>query len=92
MDQIINDQRERKSLIQFVADRPGHDLRYAIDPSKAEQELGWLPMEPVQLCSRANNSVVYRQSRMVGTDPAGRVLWRTLGKKPPNYAVTRFSR
>ena len=46
VDQIINDQRERKSLIQFVADRPGHDLRYAIDPSKAEQELGWLPMEP----------------------------------------------
>lgn len=30
-------------LIQFVADRPGHDLRYAIDPSKLNKELGWKP-------------------------------------------------
>ena len=30
-------------LITFVADRPGHDRRYAIDPSKAEAELGWAP-------------------------------------------------
>ena len=30
-------------LISFVADRPGHDRRYAIDPSKAERELGWAP-------------------------------------------------
>jgi len=28
-------------LIEFVTDRPGHDLRYAIDPSKIESELGW---------------------------------------------------
>jgi dTDP-glucose 4,6-dehydratase len=31
----------RQSLIQFVDDRPGHDRRYAIDPSKIERELGW---------------------------------------------------
>lgn len=31
------------SLIKFVADRPGHDRRYAIDPSKIENELGWRP-------------------------------------------------
>ncbi len=31
----------RRSLITFVADRPGHDQRYAIDASKLEQELGW---------------------------------------------------
>lgn len=30
-------------LITFVADRPGHDRRYAIDPGKAEAELGWVP-------------------------------------------------
>jgi dTDP-glucose 4,6-dehydratase len=35
----------REALIQFVADRPGHDLRYAIDASKLEQELGWRPRE-----------------------------------------------
>ncbi len=32
------------SLIKFVTDRPGHDRRYAIDPAKAETELGWKPL------------------------------------------------
>ena len=31
-------------LITFVADRPGHDLRYAIDPSRMREELGWRPL------------------------------------------------
>jgi dTDP-glucose 4,6-dehydratase len=33
------------SLIRFVKDRPGHDRRYAIDPSLIETELGWRPRE-----------------------------------------------
>src|SRR6266404_5195338 len=33
------------SLIRFVKDRPGHDRRYAIDPSLIETELGWRPLE-----------------------------------------------
>lgn len=32
-----------ESLITFVADRKGHDMRYAIDPEKIHKELGWLP-------------------------------------------------
>lgn len=32
-----------ESLIQFVTDRKGHDMRYAIDPAKIHRELGWLP-------------------------------------------------
>ena len=32
-----------ESLIKFVTDRPGHDMRYAIDPTKLETELGWEP-------------------------------------------------
>ena len=32
-----------ESLIKFVADRKGHDMRYAIDPTKVHNELGWLP-------------------------------------------------
>ena len=32
-----------ESLITFVADRKGHDMRYAIDPTKIHKELGWLP-------------------------------------------------
>jgi dTDP-glucose 4,6-dehydratase len=35
----------RKSLIHFVADRPGHDQRYAIDAGKIATELGWEPRE-----------------------------------------------
>ncbi len=35
----------RESLISYVADRPGHDMRYAIDASKLERELGWRAQE-----------------------------------------------
>jgi len=35
----------RRALINFVADRPGHDHRYAIDPAKIEGELGWRAKE-----------------------------------------------
>lgn len=34
-----------RDLITFVKDRPGHDLRYAIDATKIERELGWVPQE-----------------------------------------------
>ncbi len=39
------DHTARRDLITFVKDRPGHDLRYAIDCSKLENELGWAPRE-----------------------------------------------
>jgi dTDP-glucose 4,6-dehydratase len=39
------DRKKHESAINFVADRPGHDLRYAIDPTKIERELGWRPGE-----------------------------------------------
>lgn len=35
----------REKLIRFVTDRPGHDLRYAIDPTRISTELGWRPHE-----------------------------------------------
>jgi dTDP-glucose 4,6-dehydratase len=48
---LLDERRPRKSgaryrdLITFVPDRPGHDRRYAIDPSKAERDLGWKALE-----------------------------------------------
>ena len=43
---ILRELGKPESLIQFVKDRPGHDLRYAIDPAKIQRELGWKPETP----------------------------------------------
>lgn len=40
---ILKELDKDESLITYVTDRPGHDLRYAIDPSKINRELGWFP-------------------------------------------------
>ena len=40
---IIHELGKDESLITYVTDRKGHDLRYAIDPTKIHEELGWLP-------------------------------------------------
>ena len=45
LDRVRPMHRSYKSLITFVTDRPGHDLRYAIDASKLEAELGWRALE-----------------------------------------------
>jgi dTDP-glucose 4,6-dehydratase len=42
---VLDQLGKPRSLLQFVKDRPGHDRRYAIDPSLAESELGWRPRE-----------------------------------------------
>jgi dTDP-glucose 4,6-dehydratase len=45
LDELVPDSRigMRQQLIRFVADRPGHDLRYAIDARRITRELGWQP-------------------------------------------------
>lgn len=40
---ILNLLDKPESLIEYVTDRKGHDLRYAIDPEKIKRELGWIP-------------------------------------------------
>ncbi|MBQ4565414.1 MAG: dTDP-glucose 4,6-dehydratase [Oscillospiraceae bacterium] len=40
---ILRELDKPESLITYVTDRPGHDRRYAIDPTKIHRELGWLP-------------------------------------------------
>ncbi len=42
---LLQSLNKSQSLITYVRDRPGHDRRYAIDPSLAEDELGWKPLE-----------------------------------------------
>ena len=41
---ILKEIGKSEDLIKYVTDRPGHDMRYAIDPSKIHNELGWLPV------------------------------------------------
>ncbi len=43
VETILHVLKKSKNLIQFVADRPGHDRRYAIDFSKIRKDLGWAP-------------------------------------------------
>ena len=42
-DKLGRDAGQSEQLISYVKDRPGHDLRYAIDASKINRELGWKP-------------------------------------------------
>ncbi|WP_199260818.1 dTDP-glucose 4,6-dehydratase [Paracoccus binzhouensis] len=48
MDRLRPDAAPHERLISFVADRPGHDRRYAIDPSRIRTELGWRPSVTVE--------------------------------------------
>ena len=48
LDERLPDQAPHDRLITFVQDRPGHDKRYAIDPSRIRDELGWRPSVTLQ--------------------------------------------
>ncbi len=47
LDELVPDSQHKPhaSLITYITDRPGHDVRYAIDASKIDSDLGWLPQE-----------------------------------------------
>ncbi len=43
VDEAMGDGKDRSAQIELVADRPGHDLRYAVDSTRIQTELGWRP-------------------------------------------------
>ncbi|MGS0948941.1 GDP-mannose 4,6-dehydratase, partial [Escherichia coli] len=45
LDEIVPKEKSYREQITYVADRPGHDRRYAIDAEKIGRELGWKPQE-----------------------------------------------
>ncbi|MGR3343888.1 MAG: dTDP-glucose 4,6-dehydratase [Paracoccaceae bacterium] len=69
---ILDEKRPAKrpysDLIKFVDDRPGHDLRYAIDPSRIRQELGW----------RASRSLAQGLEQTVAWFLKNEAWWRAL--------------
>jgi dTDP-glucose 4,6-dehydratase len=68
LDEIRPGRKPRRELITYVADRPGHDRRYAIDPSKIEDELNW----------RAEESFASGISKTVRWYLDNEVWWRPL--------------
>ena len=67
------DDQAYASLISFVQDRPGHDLRYAIDASKIQRELGWRPSEIVRIRPAQNRPVVPGKRRVVAEKSPARL-------------------
>ena len=57
--------RPHAELIEFVTDRPGHDLRYAIDATKLERELGWRAAGKFRHRHREDGALVSRQRMVV---------------------------
>jgi dTDP-glucose 4,6-dehydratase len=52
LDRLVPGAAPREGLITFVADRPGHDARYAIDATRLETELGWRARKPSTAASK----------------------------------------
>jgi len=74
----LRDGDSHRNLISFVKDRPGHDRRYAIDPSKVEKELGW----------RAEESFETGIAKTVDWFLANEWWWRPI--REGNYAGERL--
>jgi len=80
VDELLGDRIGRRALIRFVADRPGHDLRYAIDPGKLERELGWSPIKSFETALRET----------IGWYIANRSWWAPIRQN--SYAGERLGR
>ena len=73
---ILHELKKPESLIIYVTDRPGHDRRYAIDPTKIHNELGWLPQTTFEDGIRRDSEdhpLVSGQPSLVGAHSGRRV-------------------
>ena len=87
MDELAPDAvGPRERLITFVADRPGHDLRYAMDARKLRLELGWAPQETFESGAQ-DSGMVSDQPAVVGAHPHASLSRRTLGGWRPMLGV-----
>ena len=75
--------RDRQSLITFVADRPGHDKRYAIDGSKLERELGWRARETLDKGLRKTVAWYLENQSWCGQIRVGKYQGQRLGLGAP---------
>ena len=73
----------RERLISFVDDRPGHDLRYAIDPSRLCDELGWSARETFEVGFAPHDRLVSRPIRLVEAADCGYLSRRAAGPGQP---------
>ena len=67
MDDCHPEGAPHKRLITFVADRPGHDRRYAIDASKLKSQLRWCPSESFEFGPYQDSTLVSPKQGLVGT-------------------------
>ena len=63
---ILSELNKPESLIVFVADRHGHDQRYAIDPAKANKELGWDPITTFEVGIKKLSNGIYLKNVLFG--------------------------
>ena len=68
---ILKELGKPESLITFVRDRAGHDMRYAIDPAKMMSELGWEPTTTFDAVSYTHLDVYKRQRVDTGRNETG---------------------
>jgi dTDP-glucose 4,6-dehydratase len=83
MDELLPDAAGgRKRLISFVADRPGHDRRYALDSSRLQRELNWSPRESFE--SGLRRTVIWYLERRDWWQPLTNLVYggQRLGQLP----------
>jgi dTDP-glucose 4,6-dehydratase len=80
LDEVQPEAKPHERLITFVEDRPGHDLRYAIDDTKLRGELGWSPQE--SLATGLRKTVLWYIGNRAWWEPIRSGLYRgeRLGK------------